>query len=123
MMTCLRVSRTRSPTSCAVTGPPGNADQPTDSPGSPSTLPQTAASTPTGSSAGRKPGRMASGDPNLQNIPGGAAYRRCFAAPAGRVLVKADYSQIELRIAAKVAGEERMIDAYRRGDDLHTLTA
>jgi DNA polymerase-1 len=68
-------------------------------------------------------GRMASGDPNLQNVPTGAAYRRCFAAPEGRVLVKADYSQIELRIAARAAGERKMIDAYLRGDDLHTLTA
>src|SRR5262249_22383851 len=68
-------------------------------------------------------GRMASGDPNLQNVPTGAAYRRCFAAPEGRVLVKADYSQIELRIAARAAGEQKMIDAYLRGDDLHTLTA
>jgi DNA polymerase-1 len=72
---------------------------------------------------GAKTGRMASGSPNLQNIPGSVAYRRCFAAPPGRVLVKADYSQIELRIAATVAGEARMIEAYQRGDDLHTLTA
>jgi DNA polymerase-1 len=72
---------------------------------------------------GAKTRRMASGNPNLQNIPGGEAYRCCFVAPPGRVLVKADYSQIELRIAANVAGEGRMIEAYRRGDDLHTLTA
>jgi DNA polymerase-1 len=72
---------------------------------------------------GAKTGRMASGDPNMQNVPRDPAYRQCFRPSAGRVLVKADYSQIELRIAAKVANETRMIDAYRRGDDLHTLTA
>jgi DNA polymerase-1 len=72
---------------------------------------------------GANSGRMACGQPNLQNLPRDARYRKCFVAPPGRVLVKADYSQIELRIAAKVAGEQNMIDAYRRGDDLHTLTA
>lgn len=72
---------------------------------------------------GANSGRMACAKPNLQNLPRDARYRRCFVAPPGRVLVKADYSQIELRIAAKVAGEERMIEAYRRGEDLHTLTA
>jgi DNA polymerase-1 len=71
---------------------------------------------------GAKTGRMSSGSPNLQNVPRGL-HRRCFRAPPGRALVKADYSQIELRIAAKMANETRMIDAYRRGDDLHTLTA
>src|SRR5262249_56484331 len=44
-------------------------------------------------------------------------------APEGRVLVKADYSQIELRIAAKVSGDQAMLDAYMRGEDLHKLTA
>jgi DNA polymerase I-like protein with 3'-5' exonuclease and polymerase domains len=68
-------------------------------------------------------GRMASASPNLQNLPGDIRYRRCFAAPPGRVLVKADYSQIELRIAAKVTGDAALLDAYARGDDLHKLTA
>jgi DNA polymerase-1 len=68
-------------------------------------------------------GRMACSSPNLQNLPRSPPYRWCFTAPPGRVLVKADYSQIELRIAAKVAGEANMIEAYRRGDDLHILTA
>jgi DNA polymerase I-like protein with 3'-5' exonuclease and polymerase domains len=72
---------------------------------------------------GADSGRMACSQPNLQNLPRDARYRRCFVAPPGRVLVKADYSQIELRIAAQVAGEDRMIEAYRRGEDLHTLTA
>jgi DNA polymerase-1 len=72
---------------------------------------------------GAKTGRMASGSPNLQNVPHAREYRRCFRAPTGRVLVKADFSQIELRLAAKIANEERMIDAFRRGEDLHMLTA
>jgi DNA polymerase-1 len=71
---------------------------------------------------GAKTGRMSSGSPNLQNVPRGP-HRRCFRAPPNRVLIKADYSQIELRIAAKMANETRMIEAYRRGDDLHALTA
>jgi DNA polymerase-1 len=68
-------------------------------------------------------GRMASGNPNLQNLPGDPRYRRCFRAPEGGVLIKCDYSQIELRIAAKVTGDKAMLDAYAKGDDLHTLTA
>jgi DNA polymerase-1 len=72
---------------------------------------------------GTRTGRMSSGEPNLQNLPRDPRYRRCFMAPPGRVLVKADYSQIELRIAAKVSGDEMMLAAYRDGLDLHTLTA
>jgi DNA polymerase-1 len=68
-------------------------------------------------------GRTSCSDPNLQQVPRDKRYRRCFAAPPGRVLVKADYSQLQLRIAAKVANEQRMLAAYRAGDDLHTLTA
>jgi DNA polymerase-1 len=72
---------------------------------------------------GADSGRMSCSAPNLQNLPRGAAYRKCFRAPASRVLVKADYSQIELRIAAKITGDEAMLEAYRSGADLHTLTA
>jgi DNA polymerase-1 len=72
---------------------------------------------------GAASGRMACRKPNLQNLPRGTAYRQCFRAPDGRVLVKADYSQIELRIAAKITGDQAMLDAYQRGEDLHTLTA
>jgi DNA polymerase I-like protein with 3'-5' exonuclease and polymerase domains len=67
-------------------------------------------------------GRMSCSVPNMQQMPRGD-YRRCVIAPPGRVLIKADYSQIELRLAAKIAKETVMIEAYRRGDDLHTLTA
>ncbi|MBX6772473.1 MAG: bifunctional 3'-5' exonuclease/DNA polymerase [Chloroflexi bacterium] len=72
---------------------------------------------------GADSGRMACTRPNLQNVPRSPAYRACFKAPQGRVLVKADYSQIELRIAAEIAGDTRMLDAYQRGEDLHALTA
>jgi DNA polymerase-1 len=68
-------------------------------------------------------GRFSCSEPNLQQLPRDPAYRRCIIAPAGRVLVKADYSQIELRIAAKVSGDKAMLRAYQSGEDLHTRTA
>jgi DNA polymerase-1 len=68
-------------------------------------------------------GRMSCKGPNLQNLPRDLRYRKCFIAPPGRVLIKADYSQIELRIAAKISNDKRMLEAYRNGEDLHTLTA
>jgi DNA polymerase I-like protein with 3'-5' exonuclease and polymerase domains len=71
---------------------------------------------------GAASGRMSCSDPNMQQLPRGK-HRRCVVAPPGRALVKADYSQIELRIAAKVSGDKAMLEAYRRGDDLHTRTA
>ncbi len=71
---------------------------------------------------GANSGRMACGSPNMQNLPRGE-YRRCVVAPPGHLLVKADYSQIELRIAAKISNDAALLAAYQRGDDLHTLTA
>jgi DNA polymerase I-like protein with 3'-5' exonuclease and polymerase domains len=68
-------------------------------------------------------GRMSVSQPSLQNTPRDAKYRYCFRSGPGRLLIKADFSQIELRIAAKAAGEQNMIDAYLSGEDLHTLTA
>ena len=71
-------------------------------------------------------GRMSCAEPNMQNIPSKSRLRElrtCVVAPEGRVLVVADYSQIELRVAAKVAGEEAMLEAYREGKDLHGMTA
>src|SRR5215208_3388297 len=66
-------------------------------------------------------GRMASSSPNLQNLP---PEVRCYVkAPAGRVLVVADYSQEELRIAAKISGDKRMLPAFANGEDIHTITA
>jgi DNA polymerase-1 len=71
---------------------------------------------------GAASGRMSCSEPNMQQLPRGD-HRRCVAAPPGRVLVKADYSQIELRVAAKVSGDEALLAAYRAGEDLHTKTA
>src|SRR5215217_506265 len=66
-------------------------------------------------------GRMACSKPNLQNLP--PEVRGYVKAPAGRVLVVADYSQIELRIAAKISGDKRMLAAFANGEDIHTITA
>jgi DNA polymerase I-like protein with 3'-5' exonuclease and polymerase domains len=71
---------------------------------------------------GTATGRFSSKEPNLQNI-GRGELRDCFIAPEGSKLVVADYSQIELRAAAAIAGETKMIEAYRRSEDLHRLTA
>lgn len=68
-------------------------------------------------------GRMACDHPNLQNVPRSGPLRSYIRAPEGRVLVVADYSQIELRIAAKISGDTEMLSAYTKGRDLHTLTA
>lgn len=72
-------------------------------------------------------GRLSSTEPNLQNIPTrtelGSEIRRLFTAEPGNVLVDADYSQIELRILANIAGDEAMCEAFRSGEDFHTLTA
>ncbi len=68
-------------------------------------------------------GRYASSTPNLQQVPRKKAFRECFRAAPGKVLVIADYSQVELRIAAEMAGDSTMIAAYARGDDVHALTA
>jgi len=68
-------------------------------------------------------GRMACDHPNLQNIPRSGLLRSYIRAPEGRVFVIADYSQIELRIAAKISGDREMLAAYAEGRDLHTVTA
>ena len=72
---------------------------------------------------GSTAGRMSCGHPNMQNIPRTSAYRRCFRAPEGSCLIKADYSQIELRIAAVLAGDTTMLTAFQAGEDVHRLTA
>ena len=72
-------------------------------------------------------GRLSSTEPNLQNIPVrtdlGAEIRKMFVPKPGCVLVDADYSQIELRVLAHIAGDERMCEAFRAGMDIHTVTA
>ena len=73
-------------------------------------------------------GRLSSSSPNLQNIPirtaRGRSVRRCFAPPGDdQVFVSADYSQIELRVLAHLAGEGALREAYRRGEDIHARTA
>ena len=68
-------------------------------------------------------GRLSCRAPNVQNPPRGEDFRGLFTARVGRVLVVADYSQIELRVAALVSGDRNMLDAYAEGKDLHRLTA
>jgi DNA polymerase-1 len=72
---------------------------------------------------GAAAGRTSCKDPNMQQLPRDGGYKQCVRALAGRALIKADYSQIELRLACKIAREPKMWEAYTQGQDLHTLTA
>jgi len=76
---------------------------------------------------GAATGRLSSSEPNLQNIPvrgeEGRRIRDAFVAPAGSVLIAADYSQIELRVLAHLSGDPALIDAFTRGQDIHARTA
>jgi len=76
---------------------------------------------------GASTGRLSSSDPNLQNIPIrteiGREIRRAFIAPPGRVLITADYSQIELRMLAHLSEDPKLIEAFERGEDIHRAVA
>ena len=76
---------------------------------------------------GSDTGRLSSSDPNLQNIPVrselGRQVRRAFVAEAGRQLLSADYSQIELRVLAHLSQDPSLLEAFRRGEDIHAATA
>ena len=72
-------------------------------------------------------GRLSSSNPNLQNIPVrgplGKRMRSCFIAGPGRLLVSADYSQVELRVLAHVSQDPALLEAFRNGEDIHARTA
>lgn len=76
---------------------------------------------------GTETGRLSCSDPNLQNVPArgelGVEIRKCFIAEKGFVFISADYSQIELRMAAHLSGDKKMISAFKHDQDIHSLTA
>ncbi|MEC8551078.1 MAG: DNA polymerase, partial [Pseudomonadota bacterium] len=92
-----------------------------------SILPETGRVHTSFSMVGASTGRLSSSDPNVQNIPirtaEGRQIRTAFVAAEGKKLISADYSQIELRLVAHVAGEVSMIEAFRAGVDIHARTA
>jgi DNA polymerase-1 len=72
---------------------------------------------------GAPTGRVACRDPNLQNVPRGSRFRKCFRGPGGRKMITADYSGCELRILAEASGDPAFINTFRRGGDLHSIVA
>jgi len=86
------------------------------------TNPETGRVYPRYEQIGAPTGRFSCSKPNFQSTPKGS-FRACFIASPGHKLVIADYSQIELRVLAEITQDERMIAAFRKGEDLHKLTA
>jgi DNA polymerase-1 len=82
---------------------------------------------PSYNQTGTSTGRLASSNPNIQNIPIrtelGREVRRAFVTEEGWRLLSADYSQVELRVMAHLSGDEKLIEAFRDGEDIHTRTA
>ena len=72
---------------------------------------------------GTSTGRFSCRNPNLQQIPRDQVFRECFIPSEGNLLVIGDYSQIELRVAAEISHDQRMIDAFQQNQDIHCLTA
>jgi DNA polymerase I-like protein with 3'-5' exonuclease and polymerase domains len=72
---------------------------------------------------GTTTGRFSCRNPNLQQIPRDRAFRECFIPAEGKILVIGDYSQVELRVAAEISQDRRMIDAFLLNQDIHCLTA
>jgi DNA polymerase-1 len=89
--------------------------------------PRTGRIHPTFNQIGAATGRLSATNPNVQNIPirtpEGVRIREAFVPAEGRVLLSADYSQVELRILAHYSGDESLIEAFREGEDIHTRTA
>ncbi len=72
---------------------------------------------------GAPTGRVACSNPNLQNIPRGSRFRKCFCGPPGRKMVTADYAGCELRILAELSGDPAFLRTFQRGGDLHAIVA
>ena len=72
---------------------------------------------------GAPTGRVSCSNPNLQNIPRGSRFRRCFRAPPGRKMITADYSGCELRILAELSQDDSFVRTFRSGGDLHSIVA
>jgi DNA polymerase-1 len=89
--------------------------------------PETGRIHPNFNQAGAATGRLSASNPNVQNIPirteEGIRIREAFVPAEGRVLVSADYSQVELRILAHYSGDENLVDAFQKGEDIHRRTA
>ena len=72
---------------------------------------------------GASTGRVASREPNLQNLPAGRKFHACICAPPGQKLITADYATCELRILAGMSDDKGLIEAFSRGDDVHSVVA